>query len=513
MSDFSLKTSNEISAANLRKAVISQKVTPSSDENLNELASETAAHYTSQPVSRMVLSGLVGLLELAALVLTGYVSGLLMGLPTTASMLTVKIFFSAILTVGFVQGASGYSITSLREISQSLTRMVLGLMLTSAVIALTMGYTSLSQSDEISWLAIWFQTSVLALVIIRFAVSQYILHLTKSGRLDRRVVIVGGGEKAAELIYSLQATPNSDLKIVGIFDDRKDERSPSVVAGYPRLGTVAELMTFARKAPIDMMIVTLPLVAEKRLLKMLRQLWVLPVDIRLWLHNNDISFKQRAFSLNTQVPMLDVFNKPIANWNSVIKRVFDVVVASLAIVLLSPIMILTAIAVKLDSKGPIIFKQMRDGFNNQQIRIFKFRSLYTEKSDFECKTAVTKGDSRVTRVGRFIRKTSIDELPQLFNVLTGELSLVGPRPHVPNAHTNDKPWAETVNEYIARHKVKPGITGWAQITGWRGEVDSEEKLKGRVEADLHYIENWSIWFDIYILLITPMRLLNTENAY
>ena len=513
MSDISLKPSDEISAENLRKAVISQSVTPAREQGLNELANEAVTHYTAKPVSRMVLSGLIRLAELTALLLTGYLSAQLLDMSSSSTLLAAKIGFSAILTVGFIQGASGYSISALREISQSLTRMVLGLMLTSVVMALTMSYTTNWQTEGITWLAVWFQSSVLALLFIRFLASNYILHLTKEGRLDRRVVIVGGGEKAAELIYSLQAVPNTDLKIVGIFDDRKDERSPSVVAGYPKLGTIAELMTFARKAPIDIMIVTLPLTAENRLLTMLRQLWVLPVDIRLWLHSNDVSFARRAFSLNNPVPMVDVFTKPIANWNSVVKRTFDLVVASLAIVLLSPVMIIAAIAVKLDSKGPIIFKQMRDGFNNQQIRIFKFRSLYTEQSDFACKTAVTKGDSRVTRVGRFIRKTSIDELPQLFNVLTGELSLVGPRPHVPNAHTNEKPWAETVNEYIARHKVKPGITGWAQITGWRGEVDSEEKLKGRVDADLYYIENWSIWFDIYILLITPLRILNTENAY
>ncbi len=513
MSDISLKPNTEISAENLRKAVISQQVAPAKDECLNDLANEAATHFTKKPVSRVVLSGIVKLADLAVLMLTGYFSSLLAEQPLPAAVLTACICFSAILTVGFIQGVGGYSISSMRDISQSLTRMILGLILTSVVIGLGLVYAALPGSEAISWIAVWFQTSVLALLFIRFFVSRYIVRLTKDGRLDRRVVIVGGGEKAAELIYSLQATPNSDLRIVGIFDDRKGDRSPAIVAGYPRLGTISELITFARKAPIDMMIVTLPLVAEKRLLRMLRQLWVLPVDIRLWLHRGDVSFRQAAFSLNSPVTMMDVFNKPIANWNSVVKRIFDVVVASLAIIVLSPIMIIAAIAVKLDSKGPILFKQMREGFNNQQIKIYKFRSLFTEQSDFDCKTAVKRGDNRVTRVGRFIRKTSIDELPQLFNVLTGDLSLVGPRPHVPNAQTNNKLWGETVYEYIARHKVKPGITGWAQVTGWRGEIDSEEKLKGRVEADLHYIENWSIWLDIYILLITPLRILNTENAY
>ena len=195
------------------------------------------------------------------------------------------------------------------------------------------------------------------------------------------------------------------------------------------------------------------------------------------------------------------------------KRTFDVVVASVALLVLSPLMIATAIAIKLDSPGSVFFKQKRQGFNNEDIEIFKFRSLYTDQGDKSGINVVTKNDSRVTRVGRIIRKTSIDELPQLFNVILGTLALVGPRPHVANAQTNNKLWNDVVDSYFARHKVKPGVTGWAQINGWRGEVDSEEKIHGRVDYDLYYIENWSLLFDMYILAITPFKLLNTENAY
>lgn len=197
----------------------------------------------------------------------------------------------------------------------------------------------------------------------------------------------------------------------------------------------------------------------------------------------------------------------------VAKRIFDLVFASLAIITLLPVMIAAAIAVKLDSKGPILFRQKRYGFNNEIIEVLKFRSMYTEMADPDAKKVVTKGDPRVTRVGRFIRKTSIDELPQLFNVLGGSLSLVGPRPHAVNAHTNNKTWDDVVDGYFARHKVKPGVTGYAQINGWRGEVDTPEKIQKRVECDVYYIENWSILFDLKILIQTPFRLLNTENAY
>ncbi len=213
------------------------------------------------------------------------------------------------------------------------------------------------------------------------------------------------------------------------------------------------------------------------------------------------------------MPVLDIFDKPIADWNMVIKTLFDRIVGALILVALSPVMIATAIAIKLDSKGPIFFRQRRLGFNNEVIEVLKFRSLYDEHADPAAKRVVTKNDPRVTRVGRFIRRTSIDELPQLINVLRGELSLVGPRPHAVEAPTANRLWEEVVDGYFARHRVKPGLTGWAQINGWRGELDTPEKLQNRVEHDLYYIENWSLLFDLYILARTPFALMKTENAY
>jgi lipopolysaccharide/colanic/teichoic acid biosynthesis glycosyltransferase len=184
------------------------------------------------------------------------------------------------------------------------------------------------------------------------------------------------------------------------------------------------------------------------------------------------------------------------------------------LVLLSPVLALVAIAVKLDSKGPVLFKQKRFGFNNERIEVFKFRSMHHKDADPTASKVVTKNDPRVTRVGRFIRKTSLDELPQLFNVVfKGNLSLVGPRPHAVQGKLQNRLFDEAVDGYFARHRVKPGITGWAQINGWRGEVDSEEKIQKRVECDLYYIENWSILFDLVILLKTPLALIKAENAY
>jgi len=198
----------------------------------------------------------------------------------------------------------------------------------------------------------------------------------------------------------------------------------------------------------------------------------------------------------------------------VMKWLFDKVVGALALICLAPVMALVALAIKLDSKGPLLFRQKRYGFNNEMIEVYKFRSMYVDQSDATAAKLVTKDDPRVTGIGRFLRKSSLDELPQLINVaIRGNLSLVGPRPHAMHAKAANQLYDEVVDGYFARHRVKPGITGWAQINGWRGETDTNEKIQRRVEHDLYYIENWSVLFDLYILARTPFALVKSENAY
>jgi Undecaprenyl-phosphate glucose phosphotransferase len=254
--------------------------------------------------------------------------------------------------------------------------------------------------------------------------------------------------------------------------------------------------------------------AEQRLVQLLKTLWVLPVDIRLWARSSRLRFRPRAYSYVGSLPFLDLFDKPIADWDRVAKACFDRVVGGILLVLFAPLMLAVALAIKLDSPGPALFRQKRYGFNNELIEVFKFRSMYTHMTDQNAAKLTTRDDPRVTRVGRFIRKTSLDELPQLINVaIKGNLSLVGPRPHALQAKAADRLYEQVVDGYFARHRVKPGITGWAQVSGWRGETDTSEKLQHRVEHDLYYIENWSVIFDLYILALTPFRLLNTENAF
>jgi Undecaprenyl-phosphate glucose phosphotransferase len=326
--------------------------------------------------------------------------------------------------------------------------------------------------------------------------------------------VVGGGEFGQTLLRHFGESSSPDISMIGVFDDRSDDRSPQTVEGFPKLGNVDDLVEFARHTRIDLVIFALPITAEQRILEMLRKLWVLPIDIRLAAHANRLRFRPRSYSYVGRVPVLDLFDKPIADWDVVIKLAFDKIVGALALIALSPVLLATAIAIKLDSRGPVLFRQRRYGFNNEMVEVYKFRSMYAEKTDATAAKLVTRNDPRVTRVGRIIRKTSLDELPQLFNVVfKGNLSLVGPRPHAVHAKAADRQYDEVVDGYFARHRVRPGITGWAQVNGWRGETDTQEKIQQRVEHDLYYIENWSILFDLYILAITPLSLLKTKNAF
>jgi len=385
---------------------------------------------------------------------------------------------------------------------------------TAVMVVLAVGIFFFKAGDNFSrvWLASWFGGGALLLVAYRLSLRAVVQRWTEQGRLRRRTVIVGGGKDAEALVEQVKVS--NDIALLGLFDDRIDDRSPETVGGFPKLGKVVDLIEFARRTPVDLVIVSMPLSAEKRVLDMLTQLWVLPVDIRLSAHMSKLKFTHKAYSYVGDIAVFDMADRPISDWNLIFKWVFDKAVALLALILLSPVMVITAIAIKLESKGPVFFRQNRHGFNNELIKIYKFRSMRTDMLDASASKLVTKDDPRVTKVGKFIRKTSIDELPQLFNVLKGELSIVGPRPHALQAKADNKLYYEAVEGYFARHRVKPGMTGWAQVNGWRGETDTIDKIMQRVNHDLYYIEHWSILLDMYIVMMTPVSLVSkTENAY
>jgi len=481
-----------------------------------ELAEVAGCFAPSKAYSPIVLAGLIRTIEFVMLAGIGFGLYEIHVVPDNGRtpIYLVLIPCLAVVAVSALQTLRLYGISALRTPAQHGMRIVGGWSFVFVLAMVGIFFFKIEGTFSRVWLGGWFVCGLLALMLERFAASALVRALSRKGKLDRRTAIVGGGPAAEPVLRALAAQSDGDLSILGIFDDRTDQRSPDVVAGYPKLGTVDDLVEFARHTRLDLVIFTLPISAEERLLQMLRKLWVLPLDIRLAAHSHKLRFRPQLYSYIGDLPVIDMFDKPIAHWDVILKTGFDRIVGSLILLLLSPVMLIVALAVKLDSPGPVLFRQTRYGFNNEKIEIYKFRSMYVDQLDADARKLVTRGDPRVTRIGRFIRRTSLDELPQLFNVVfKGNLSLVGPRPHALHARAAEKLYDDVVDGYFARHRVKPGLTGWAQINGWRGETDTPEKIQKRVEHDLDYIENWSLLRDIYILVMTPFALLAGRNAY
>lgn len=486
----------------------------SAEAGLSAAAHAIIARPADPAMSSAVIVGVAQGVEATLLVATGvaaYLAYLGHGAETLYAITTLGTTLAANI---LLNAARTHRIPIYRSLAQQLGRVLIAWSVTIGLVAILAFLFKAGDFFSRGWLVSWYIGGAAALVLYRLGVRALIRHWTAEGRLRRRTVIVGGGKDAGTLIEAIRQGADSDVNLIGLFDDRVDARSPQSVADVPKLGKVAALVDFARATRVDLVIVSMPLSAEKRVLEMLKQLWVLPVDIRLSAHMSQLKFATRAYSYLGDVPVFDVADRPISDWNLIFKWLFDHVVAALALIVLSPLMLVTAIAIKLDSKGPVLFRQKRHGFNNELVDVFKFRSMYTDLTDLSASKLVTKNDPRVTRVGRFIRKTSIDELPQLFNVLKGELSIVGPRPHATGAKAANVLYYEAVEGYFARHKVKPGITGWAQVNGWRGETDTLDKIMQRVNHDLYYIEHWSLVLDLYILVMTPLSLIRSRhNAY
>ncbi len=395
----------------------------------------------------------------------------------------------------------GYRLAWLMAVWRGLAAAFLGLAVGVAVLALS----GMPAVPALVWTPVW---AAGALAALRLGVAGLVRWIVAQGLTERRAVLVGGGDEARRLLSGLAGHPGADIRICAIFDDRGGDRAPDVVLDVPKIGRIADLVAFCRDAEIDLIIVTLPPAAEARIAHILGILKVLPVPVHLSAFSRDFSFRDGPDGLSALLPA------SFRPERRVVKRAFDLVVGSVLLAVLAPVMVLVALAVKLDSAGPVFFRQDRHGFNDRPVRVWKFRSMYADATDARAERVVVKGDPRVTRVGRVLRRTSLDELPQLFNVLAGTLSLVGPRPHAVAARSSRSvAFDRIVDGYSARHRLPPGITGWAQVNGWRGEVDDADSLRARFAHDLYYIENWSLWFDIAILLRTPLSLLDTRRAY
>jgi Undecaprenyl-phosphate glucose phosphotransferase len=373
---------------------------------------------------------------------------------------------------------------------------------------------ALKISDDFSrvWLFSWWLVSSTLIVIGRVGTYYICRNWARSGRLTRNIAVIGASEQGMRIVDSIDEMGEPWNRVIGFFDDRVSPRTP-ISDKYSIVGSVNKLRRYSRENRIDDVIVALPWNAEDRLLKIFDSIRELPAHVRLGSDLIGLRLPDRAYSTLCGVVMFDVAPRPIAGWQYVFKIFEDRIIGTLITLLLAPLMLVIAALIKLDSPGPVFFRQTRHGFNKELIKIYKFRSMYHDQRDDDAETLTSQGDPRVTRVGAFLRRTSLDELPQLLNVLNGDLSLIGPRPHALKAKAAGALYEDAVDEYAVRHKVKPGITGWAQVNGWRGDTDSIEKLEGRVRHDLYYIENWSIRLEIKIAIKTVLVVLKGTNAY
>jgi Undecaprenyl-phosphate glucose phosphotransferase len=353
-----------------------------------------------------------------------------------------------------------------------------------------------------AWLLLWTMLTVAGVSTVRGVMSVLQERWRAAGRLKQLVAIYGTGDLAERLVERLRVVCPDTIEIVGVFDDRAGRGV--VGKGLLELphGTTDDLVEMSRLLEIDRIVVALPHAAEKRLLEILRKLHKMPVEISLAPDMVGFNVPAKDHEEFGGLPLLDVYGKPLTFGQTLVKSVFDRVAAGLGVIALSPVLLAVAAAIKLDSRGPVLFRQNRYGFGDRVIGVYKFRTMKAETADTNGEKQTEVNDPRITRIGGFLRKTSLDELPQLFNVLRGELSLVGPRPHAVSMRVRQRRNEDIVPDYALRHHVKPGITGWAQVNGRHGPVDTERHLHERVAYDLDYINHWSLWFDIKIIVRT-----------
>ena len=373
---------------------------------------------------------------------------------------------------------------------------------------------ALKISDAYSrvWAFSWFLTGTSALGLFRIILSMWIERQVRTGHFANRTVILGAGQQAYFLARHLAHGDTLQTRILGCIDDLPEGGENSEPA-CDTLGDFDTLTTMIRDGQVDQVILALPWQDTDRIRSAAYRLAVHPVTVCLAPGLANFDFPGRNYVQISGVPMLQLYSRPISGWARITKGVEDRLIAAGLLITLAPLLAFISLAIKLDSPGPILFRQKRYGFNNAPIEIFKFRSMKAcaDSGSTEIEQA-TRKDPRVTGVGRILLRSSLDELPQLINVLRGEMSVVGPRPHASEAKVEGNPLEEVVERYAARHRVKPGITGWAQVNGLRGEFDAE-KLRERVDYDLYYIDHWSVWLDLMIIARSVAIVFSDKEAY
>ena len=429
------------------------------------------------------------------------------GLTKVTLLQALPILIGALVTLGLMRSLGLYRFDSSRAPARHLAGVAVVAALGGAI-ACALGLTLPGETPvaEYGWWAIASTVVVTGLhTIWRMLVAQW----RSRGDLTPNVVVVGATRHAESLIR--EALDRRDLNILGVFDDRL-ARTPDALAGVPVLGGADALLDHRLTPYIDRVILAIDPKAEARVRALTHRLEVLPIPLTLLVDPKGAAQRNEALEklASASLPLLG--GAVDGERRAFNKRILDIMLSALALVALSPVLFLIGLAVRMDSMGPALFRQRRHGFNQEEIVVWKFRTMRQEASDATASRQVTAGDDRVTRLGRFLRATSLDELPQLVNVLRGEMSLVGPRPHAIGMKTGDAESARLVAEYAHRHRIKPGMTGWAAIQGSRGPLHTADEVRRRVQLDIEYIERQSFWLDLWIIAVTVPVLLGDRMA-
>ena len=366
------------------------------------------------------------------------------------------------------------------------------------------GYLGYFDRDIVlTWLWVAPSTQLAAHIALRLAAPK-IIELQG----QRRAVIAGMNEQGIELARRLAVDPYSQVRVVGYFDDRNRERT-NQSEEHPVLGKISTLPAFVKNNQIELIYISLPMASQPRILSLLDDLRDTTASIYFVPDIFVTDLIQGRMDSVSGLPVVAVCETPFTGLNGVIKRSSDVVLSLLILALISPLLLIIAAAIKMSSPGSVIFKQRRYGLDGREIIVYKFRTM-TVCEDGAVVNQARKDDPRLTPLGGFLRRMSLDELPQFFNVLQGRMSIVGPRPH---AVAHNEMYRKLIKGYMLRHKVKPGITGWAQVNGYRGETETLDKMSGRIDYDLDYLRNWSLRLDLYIIARTVWVVLMRSNAY
>ena len=451
---------------------------------------------------RLVDAGMIGLF--AALVLAISQPAGLLQAPLGAA---IPYLVGAWGLIWSLEAAGAYRFRGRESLARHLLRIELAFAPVTVGLALLLRLPALAAARTID-VAVFFGICFAALHLGHMAWWSMVSRWRAGGRLTPNIVVIGATKNADSLIKKL--LESREANVLGVFDDRLD-RAPDNVRGVPVLGDTAALLAHRLTPYVDKIVVTVPPGAQGRVRQIMERLRVLPNPVALFLEFDAASAGASIERLaSTSLALLA--GAPRNERRAFRKRVQDLVLGSAALLVALPIMALLALAIRLDSPGPILFRQRRHGFNNEEIVVWKFRSMRHEAADPSASRQVEAEDERITRMGRLMRGASLDELPQLFNVLRGEMSLVGPRPHAIGMKTGQIESARLVAEYAHRHRLKPGITGWAAIHGSRGPVDTPESVRRRVALDVEYIERQSFWLDLYILALTLPCLLGDRAS-